>query len=180
MTTAEQQRAAIERWQRAMRSNVGDLQIKYAMGMIPVAELRVDAEKWSAFATAGLKLNADAFRESAMSLGGIALHLKDLKGDLSANHTLVRTFIKSVSEAVDAFIRVGRPALATVANTNAIIEKVVNAPSTLVKWTLEQTLASVGIPKWGLPVIGGAVIVGLGLWAYATFLAPVSRARKYL
>jgi len=62
---------------------------------------------------------------------------------------------------------------------NKVVDKVTN-PGFGIQWTLEQLLAALGLPKGALPVVGGVVVLGLGTWAYFTFLEPVRRSTKTL
>ena len=179
MSIADEQRTAVAKWRAAMEANAVGVQSTYGQGTHSTASLLADAEKWGRFATAGRDLNDKRFYNVEQSINGVAAYLKGHPGKVyDYTHTMVQTLAKNIVDAIYIFIEVGRPKLLLVAKTNAAIDKVVNAPSTLIAWTLEQTLAAIGLPKGVLPVIGGVAVIGLGAWAYFTFLAPVSRVSR--
>lgn len=59
-----------------------------------------------------------------------------------------------------------------------IIDTAKNIPQATIKWTLESILRALGLPTWLLPVIGITALVGVGAWAYFSFLAPVGGVGK--
>lgn len=180
--SSEAQRATIVRWETRMRALGDELRAKYSQGVFPASVLLPDVEKWLRFSEAGAELDVRAmtsalrrdFSSAALSLRGIRDWLKSNPStSYKHSNSLVQTFVSNALKALDAFIAVGRPTLTTSADNTELVEKVRNAPSALTKWTLEQALAALGLPKWALPALGVTALVGVGLWAYVSFLAPV-------
>lgn len=59
-------------------------------------------------------------------------------------------------------------------------ETTANIPSATIRWTLEQLMKSLRLPTWVIPVVGVTALVGVGAWAYFSFLAPVGAGARLL
>jgi len=59
-------------------------------------------------------------------------------------------------------------------------ETAANIPSITLGWLLDQLFKSLKLPTWLIPVIGVTALVGVGTWAYFSFLAPIGAAGKVL
>lgn len=55
-----------------------------------------------------------------------------------------------------------------------------NIPSTTIRWLLDQLMKSLHLPTWVVPVVGVTALVGVGAWAYFSFLAPVGASARVL
>lgn len=58
-------------------------------------------------------------------------------------------------------------------NIDEAIDSAKNIPSASIRWTLEQLFKGLGLPTWLVPAMGVTALVGVGAWAYFSFLAPV-------
>lgn len=59
-------------------------------------------------------------------------------------------------------------------------DDVKNIPSITLKWLLEQLFKSFNLPTWFIPVVGVTALVGVGAWAYFSFLAPVGASARLM
>jgi len=85
---------------------------------------------------------------------------------------------------IEWLLKVAPPTLANFTEWNEALTKATdmaaNIPSVTIKWLLEQLFKSLKLPTWLIPVVGVTALVGVGAWAYFSFLAPAGAAGKVL
>ncbi len=187
-TTAGQ--AAIVKWQTSLQARANELQAKYANAYPTAGELLEDVTKWWTIAS--------EFADTARTMGNItprsvrdaednALALLEFRAQLRvqpANAT-VSPDIRDVGVTlmlgpINWLVRIGSPVLVTQSNYQELAQKAIDAPSSAIGYVLDQLRKSLGLPSWFVPVVAGTAAVGVGAWAYFTFLAPATRISRRL
>lgn len=182
--------AAISKWRTSLGGKASELRAKYAPGKPVVAvELLEDVDHWWQVATefskgaASLNQITDAqirqAQRNAIDLLETRGYLKTLYFGQVIEPELVYTAVEQMIQPIDWLIAIGGPALQTSADYTDMVAKATDLPSLSLNYLMEQLVKAFALPSWTVPVVGAAAIGGLGLWAYFTFLKPVSRTMRY-
>lgn len=194
--------AAIANWQSRLGAKMLEIDQRFAGRRFTAAEIRPEIAKMFQIAGEFQKESQSISRltdRDRKDIDYIFIDLGELYGffgavdrGMSVNNGYPKSFVFAQGDpywqkALDLqkapiawLLRIGKPVLESGADANRFLDKVKDAPGAGIRWTLEQLLAGLGLPKWFLPVLGVTTIAGLGAWAYFTFLAPVSAASKTL
>lgn len=184
ISDSQSAQGAITTFRSNMTGKVDALRAKYAQPQT-WGTLYADADNWWRIAT--------QFREYARELSQAtpaviaqaddnALYLMELRAWAHASPAdkvippeAAAMAIKQLPAPIEWLSMVGTPALQRSVDYQKMVEKAVDAPGKLAKWTLDQFRISLGLPKWFVPVAATTVLGGLAWWAYTAFLKPVGR-----
>lgn len=166
------------------------LAAKYATGEHSVAELYGDVDKYwrvaSEYASQANTMSSLSTQQvrraedNALALLEFRAYLKSFPVGTPASRAMLDRGV-GLCVAPIVWIRdIGTPVLQTMDSYARMAKLAIDAPSSALKWTLDQLMKSLGLPTWFVPVVAVAAVGGLGFWAYSTLLKPTGRALRVL
>lgn len=186
--------SAINTMNAKLDAAAAGLTAKYATGSHAVAELYADVDKfWRIAGTyaeqantmggffGGLeKSQVRQAEDNALNLLEFRAYLKSFPVGAQASRPMLDRGVALCVAPIAWVKSISSPVLQTQASINNMAKLALDAPSSVIKWTLDQLMKSLGLPTWFVPVIAVAAVGGLGYWAYSTFLKPTGTAMRVL
>ena len=179
--------ALIASWRARLEGKAAEIRTKYSIAQ-PASVMDADLTHWHLiaveFARQGRLMSSSASRDLHISRADTnvanLLYLRDyvrqLPGSqLVTRNDLVQRAVAAQVAPIEWLIAIGSPALQRSASYADMVRAAADAPSKGLGYILDQLRKALNLPTWAVPVIAGAAILGVGVWAYFTFLAPVTR-----
>lgn len=179
---------AITTWQQRLAGKQEEIRQKYANPQ-PAGTVVADLEHWHKIATEFSRIGREMSTTPTTPLNiqtaddnvATLAYLRTYIGQLPAQQLVTRPELLSrcagaMTAPIAWLVQIGTPALQTSAAYGDMVRAATDAPSKALSYALEQLVKGLGLPKWFVPVIATGAVLGLGAWAYFTFLAPVSRS----
>jgi hypothetical protein len=180
--------AAIGKWSASLQRRAGEIRAKYASGGFQVKDMLADVDGWwqiaAQFAQVAPTMSqitreqVTEAQDNSLGLFEFRAELKQLPADAPLDPERRGIGVVLMMNPINWLVRIGTPVLQTQADYQELAAKAVNAPSTASGWVLDQILKTLHLPTWITPTVAVISLVGVGAWAYFSFLAPVGRAAR--
>lgn len=202
--TQESQQAAIASWQSRLTGKIQEVDDKFRGRTFTAAEIRPEIAKVfqiaGEFAKIAKTINnitedelrridyifidlGELYAFFGVVASGKAIGLSDSK-DYPPSYVFAQgdpywqKALDLEKAPIAWLIGVGKPVLENQVHVEELIRKAEDIPGRAIRWIINQAVQGLGLPKEVVPVIGGAVVIGLGVWAYFTFLEPIRRSTR--
>lgn len=180
---------AITKWNASLKNHARDIETKYATPGPTNRELFEDIDKNWQLATKFTyssesiisslpKADSDEAEDNAIALLELRAKVKALPPDAQADEAIRKKATVLMSAPYKWFARIGTPVLTRKILIDDLTKQVTDTPSAILKYLLDQLRKTLSLPSWFIPAVATTAVVGLGAWAYFTFLAPLTRATK--